>query len=161
MTVERRLREAAKRPSGIAASRGLREHFMTRMLIAVALALLAGPAGLAGCRQEPAAPRPLQIAEVEARMGKPGVHLYDANLRSIFDRYHLPGARWVSFDHVTEKDLPSDRQATLIFYCANPACSASDESAQQAMALGYRQVFVMPAGIYGWKRAGKPVESTR
>ena len=29
-----------------------------------------------------------------------------------------------------------------------------------ALKLGYKNVFVMPAGIQGWKKAGKPVEKS-
>lgn len=29
-----------------------------------------------------------------------------------------------------------------------------------ALKLGYKKVFIMPAGIQGWKKAGKPVEKS-
>ncbi len=35
---------------------------------------------------------------------------------------------------------------------------ASHEAARAAARLGYRNVYVMPAGISGWQKAGKPVE---
>jgi rhodanese-related sulfurtransferase len=28
-----------------------------------------------------------------------------------------------------------------------------------AIKLGFKNVYVMPAGIFGWKKAGKPVEA--
>lgn len=28
-----------------------------------------------------------------------------------------------------------------------------------ALKLGYKKVFILPAGIAGWKKAGKPVET--
>lgn len=34
---------------------------------------------------------------------------------------------------------------------------ACHTAARQAVALGYTHVFVLPAGIMGWTRAGKPV----
>lgn len=105
-----------------------------------------------------AEPRRLTIDEVEARLGRPDVYVYDANPREMYDEKHVPGARWIAWDHVTAADLPSDRGATLIFYCAIEQCSASHESARSAMRLGYRNVYVMPQGILGWKKAGKRIE---
>jgi hypothetical protein len=61
----------------------------------------------------------LTVAEVSARSQSPGVFLYDNNPHSRFLKSHLPGARWVDPAHVGAGDLPSDREATLIFYCAN------------------------------------------
>jgi rhodanese-related sulfurtransferase len=34
---------------------------------------------------------------------------------------------------------------------------ACHTAARQAVALGYTNVFVLPAGIMGWTQAGKPV----
>jgi rhodanese-related sulfurtransferase len=34
---------------------------------------------------------------------------------------------------------------------------ASHGAAREAAKLGYRNVFVMPDGIFGWVKAGKPV----
>jgi rhodanese-related sulfurtransferase len=36
---------------------------------------------------------------------------------------------------------------------------ACPRAARQAVALGYTNVFVLPAGIMGWSAAGKPVVS--
>lgn len=103
----------------------------------------------------------LTLDEAQVRLGKPGVYVFDANPREMFDRGHLPGAKWVEWDKVSTADLPPDRQATLIFYCANEWCTASHESARLAAGLGYPHVFLMPRGILGWKKAGKPVETAR
>ena len=35
---------------------------------------------------------------------------------------------------------------------------ACHQGAVSASKLGYKNVFVLPAGISGWKKAGKPVE---
>lgn len=105
-------------------------------------------------------PRHLTLDEVQARLGRPGVHVFDANPREMYDGKHVPGARWVEWNHVTASDLPADRAATLIFYCALEACSASTASAKSAMRLGYENVYTMPQGILGWKKAGKPIETS-
>ena len=36
---------------------------------------------------------------------------------------------------------------------------ACHEAARAAVELGYKHVFVMPEGIQGWKKAGKPTET--
>jgi len=35
---------------------------------------------------------------------------------------------------------------------------ACHQAAREAVKLGHTNVFVMPAGIQGWEKAGKPVE---
>jgi rhodanese-related sulfurtransferase len=35
---------------------------------------------------------------------------------------------------------------------------ASHDGAGRAASLGYKNVYVMPAGIAGWEKAGKPVD---
>ena len=35
---------------------------------------------------------------------------------------------------------------------------ASHEAARRAVELGWKNVYVMPAGIDGWKSAGQPTE---
>ncbi len=35
---------------------------------------------------------------------------------------------------------------------------ACHKGAGSALKLGYKNVYVMPAGIFGWQKAGKPVE---
>jgi rhodanese-related sulfurtransferase len=52
--------------------------------------------------------------------------------------------------------LPADRSTGLVFYCTNSACRASHEAAEKALAAGYTHVRVMPDGIAGWVKAGKP-----
>jgi len=69
-----------------------------------------------------AAPDPfgtLSVDEVAQKLGHKDVFLYDNNTREVFARGHVPGARWVDYKHVTAADLPADKGATLIFYCAN------------------------------------------
>ena len=89
------------------------------------LALLALPQ--LACAKRLAAPLPahrfgeLTLFEVDKRLRdhEPNFHLIDNNTREIFDKMHLPGARWIDYRHVTTGDLPADKEATLVFYCAN------------------------------------------
>lgn len=61
----------------------------------------------------------LTVDQVAERIGKPGVHLFDNNPRENWVKGHLPTATWVDYNTMTTADLPADKQATLIFYCAN------------------------------------------
>ena len=84
-----------------------------------------------GCnRGDPARSRPamrpgkLSIAELEAKMqeaqaGRLQLFVYDNNSKERFAESHLPGAKWVEFDEITDNDLPKDHRATLVFYCSN------------------------------------------
>jgi len=61
----------------------------------------------------------LSIDEVAARVGKQGVYLIDNNPRDVWAKGHVPTATWVDYNTMTTADLPADKKATLIFYCAN------------------------------------------
>ena len=101
----------------------------------------------------------LSIDEVSAKLAsKDPVFVYDNNTEERYAKGHVPGATWVKYDGVEEKDLPKDKTATLVFYCANEKCMACHKAASQAMKLGYKNVYIMPAGIMGWEKAEKPVE---
>jgi rhodanese-related sulfurtransferase len=97
----------------------------------------------------------IPLAEVARVMNQPGVMLLDLNVPEVWDKYHIPGAV-----HVDNADigrfLPPDRNATLIFYCAGPMCSAAGMAANESVKLGYRKVFVMHEGIFAWVRLGFP-----
>ena len=49
----------------------------------------------------------------------PDTYVFDANPRAMYEKRHLPGARWVPYDGVVAEMLPPDRSATVVFYCAN------------------------------------------
>ncbi len=85
------------------------------------------------------------------------VAIYDSNGAERYAQGHIPSARHVGHDQVTASVLPADRAARLVFYCANEHCMACHTSANQAIALGYTNVYVLPAGIMGWTAEGKPV----
>ena len=55
----------------------------------------------------------------EAKAGKLALHIYDNNPKSVYEKGHLPGAKWISPSDVKESELPADKEATLIFYCAD------------------------------------------
>jgi len=88
---------------------------MSRILAAalLAAAVMARPAG---------ASEPFQIVTldaVEKMLGAKDVVVYDANPEEVYERNHLPGARFVGRDF-GPKTLPSDKATRLVFYCSNP-----------------------------------------
>lgn len=72
-----------------------------------------------------------------------------------YDKGHIPGAISIpdsEFDKLTDK-LPTDKTASLIFYCEDVSCVLSSKSAARAVALGYSNVMTMPEGYVGWEKA--------
>lgn len=61
----------------------------------------------------------LSVAEVAKRRTEPGFYIYDNNYKEAFAKGHVPGAKWLDPREMTAKDLPADKEATLVFYCAN------------------------------------------
>lgn len=101
----------------------------------------------------------VQAKIADAKAGKASVYIFDNNGKERFDKGHVPGAKWVKADAVNATVLPADKQATLVFYCGNEQCPACHEGASAALSLGYKNVYIMPAGIAGWEKAQKPVEA--
>ncbi len=80
----------------------------------LALALL----GVWGCKSDTL--RTLTVDEVAAKIaahdGK--TFVYDDNPKERFAKGHIPGAKWLP-DEPTQADLPADKGALLVFYCAS------------------------------------------
>ena len=62
----------------------------------------------------------LSVAEVAARLGTPGFHVFDNNGRARWARSHVPGAKNLNAHSYDAAELPADRSATLVFYCSGP-----------------------------------------
>lgn len=60
----------------------------------------------------------LSLDEVEAMLGKPDVVVVDANERELYEKHHVPGARFAGKKLASV--LPEDKDARLVFYCTNP-----------------------------------------
>lgn len=101
----------------------------------------------------------ISLTEVDALLAQKGkVFIYDANVESTRQNVGIvPGAQLLdsSSNYDTKKFLPADKASKLVFYCANPMCTASHHAADRALDAGYTDVSVMKDGIYGWKKAGK------
>jgi len=62
----------------------------------------------------------LTVADVAARLGTPGFHVYDNNGRGRWKRSHVPGAKNLNAHLYEKQELPDDKSATLVFYCSGP-----------------------------------------
>jgi len=62
----------------------------------------------------------LSLADVAARLGQPGFHVYDNNGRGRWRRSHVPGAKHLNPYNYEAGELPPDKAATLVFYCIGP-----------------------------------------
>lgn len=96
---------------------------MSRRFVISLLAVLA--IALAGCSRSsvPASGelKSLTVDEVAARIAANDgrTFVYDNNPLDRYARSHVPGAKWLDYEKVTAADLPADRGATLVFYCAS------------------------------------------
>ncbi len=83
--------------------------------------------------------------EVVSMIGQQGVTIIDARDDESYQEGHIDGA--VLFN---ESALPTDKGATLIFYCGSLRCPASSHAAKKAIELGYTNVMVFKEGWTGW-----------
>jgi rhodanese-related sulfurtransferase len=58
--------------------------------------------------------------EVSARLKQKNVYVFDNNAKERWEKSHVPGAKWLHPSEYAATELPADKTATLIFYCANP-----------------------------------------
>lgn len=134
----------------------MRNLFLRTFLVFVLTGALSSPLNAGSPTSDPRVAH-VSIAEVQRFLGKPAVYVYDVNLPEIWTKNHLPGAIHVTSPNL-QRYLPADKQAIIIFYCAEPRCYASESAAAKAIRSGYTRVYVMPEGIFGWVRAGNAVE---
>jgi hypothetical protein len=62
----------------------------------------------------------LSIGEVSSRLGTPGFYVFDNNGHGRWQRGHVPGAVNLNPYDYDPSALPSDKNATLVFYCSGP-----------------------------------------
>ncbi|USD38169.1 MULTISPECIES: rhodanese-like domain-containing protein [Ferrimonas] len=138
---------------------------MQRLMTAATLALaLLAPSTLAGGADEirPADDYRMELnyismQEAEQLVGNKEVYFFDVNTLELWAEGFIPGAVHF-FTEDWKSLLPEDKNAQMIFYCANRLCNASEIAAFSVMQLGYTNVRQMPDGIYGWRMSGRPTE---
>ncbi len=128
-------------------------------LIGVSTVLLGATAASYACGEEQhAAAKSVTVAEAAALFKDGRAYAFDANSKTTRDKHGaVPGAVLLSSSAEYDlRELPPNKDAKLVFYCANTQCKASHGAAQRALAAGYEDVSVMPDGIKGWIDAGHP-----
>jgi rhodanese-related sulfurtransferase len=131
-----------------------------RLGIAMAMVIALG-AGCAAREAAPAAIAEVGVDELAALVASGQCRAVDANGETTRKRMGvIPGATLLTdYEAYALSELPADHASKLVFYCSNEHCGASHVAAGKARAAGYRDVAVLPAGIAGWRGAGKPVAS--
>ena len=61
--------------------------------------------------------RSLTPQEVAAKLKEKNVYIFDNNHPDVFKAGHLPRAKWLNPSDYDAKELPANKNATLIFYC--------------------------------------------
>jgi rhodanese-related sulfurtransferase len=100
-------------------------------------------------------------AELQAAIEAGTVVPVDALPESYFTQQHLPGAINLVADDVDDRaaTLLPDKDAPIVTYCSNQACSNSSQVAAKLESLGYTNVRKYAEGIQDWVLAGLPVAS--
>lgn len=99
------------------------------------------------------------IGELKKAIDEKTVTVIDVNGTDTYKEGHIPGA--IDFEANSAKLadlLPKDKNALIVAYCGGPQCNAYKAAAKAAVALGYKNVKHLPAGISGWKEAGEKTE---
>ena len=120
-------------------------------------ALAIGTVARAGTKAEGDLP-PLTIEQVSDMVAKKTIAVYDVNGDDRYKKGHVPTAKHVSLADLKPTDLSGDKEQAIVFYCGGLKCNACHTGAHKAIEYGYKKVYIMPEGISGWEKAGKPVE---
>lgn len=75
----------------------------------------------------------------------------------LYEDAHIKGSINVPYEQVEEYLKKTDKNNELVFYCANYACSASGEAAQEAKAAGFN-AHAYEGGMAEWVTLGYPHE---
>jgi rhodanese-related sulfurtransferase len=97
--------------------------------------------------------------KLQQLMQQQPVSVLDVNSRQSWLAARVPGALPLDPMGYGESDLPADRDSTLVFHCSNFLCRKAPNAARRAKEMGYRNIYVMSAGISGWVGASLPTES--
>lgn len=62
----------------------------------------------------------LSVADVATRLRTPDFHVFDTNGEGRWKRSHVPTAKNVNAWSFEANAMPSDKAATLVFYCSGP-----------------------------------------
>jgi rhodanese-related sulfurtransferase len=103
----------------------------------------------------------LTLEQLNARRkANPALLLVEALPKKYFREGHLPGARHLPHDQVTElaATLLPEHAAEIVVYCASSTCQNSHVAARRLQQLGYTRVAVFPGGKKEWLEGGLALE---
>ncbi|MFT6398266.1 MAG: rhodanese-related sulfurtransferase [Bradymonadia bacterium] len=146
---------------------------MKKFLLPLSIALLLPVAAAAGdsssCGNSAEADSPIaenawsevSVAELASMLEEGAAVAVDANRsQTRQDVGIIPGAILLEgSEYETDVLASAGSDDALVFYCYNERCGASHQAADLALAAGYADVRVLPAGIMGWVEAGQEVDS--
>ena len=89
------------------------------------------------------------------------VTVIDVNSPMSWSKARVPGAVNLDPAGFNDRDLPPDKESSLVFYCSNPMCRKAPLAARRAKKMGYANVKVMSAGISGWLADQLPTEGEK
>lgn len=99
---------------------------------------------------------PLIQARELQEMEKGSVYLLDTRTHREYEVSHLPGARFIDYEHFSSADvtdIPKDAQ--VITYCS--VGYRSERIGEKLQKLGYQNVKNLYGGIFDWKNQGYQV----
>lgn len=96
----------------------------------------------------------------EMQKSDSGMVLIDSRSSKYFDGEVIQGAVNLPASDTNADSLAkiaSVKSTTIVFYCQNTACPASELAAYKAAAAGYKSLYKYPGGIEDWKNRKLPV----
>ena len=101
----------------------------------------------------------IALDELKKIVETKGATIIDANGTEMYKAGHIPGAiHFAKHESNLASVLPKDKNAPIIAYCGGPLCTAWEDPAGKAKALGYTNIRHFKGGIKGWKDAGQALE---
>jgi rhodanese-related sulfurtransferase len=102
---------------------------------------------------------PLGVLELAERLEKGRIALLDLRPLDEYEQGHIPAARSIPYDVLSEAIANLPRKTPLLVYCRGPFCAAAmggNDYLREHRFNSHRLRFSVPE----WKAAGLPVEST-
>lgn len=136
---------------------------MNKFLTSIALVLLVPAAAFACEGEETAAVEgwtEVSVEQLASMLEEGTATAVDANRGETRQNVGIiPGAILLAGSEYDTDVLASAGEGdALVFYCYNERCGASHRAADAALAAGYGDVHVLPAGIMGWVESGHEVD---
>lgn len=100
---------------------------------------------------------PLTRDQLAARIDDGDVTVLDVRPAAEYRAGHIPGARSIPLDELTERLAELPRDTDVVAYCRGPYCVFAPEAVRVLRAAGYR-ARLLEDGLPEWRLAGYPTE---